>query len=255
MYFSYRTYLLSLLYILAVALKSFGFQNDNGPNTFCIESQILDETVELVVYDTDKSKRVKQIIYITDGLKVLHSGVLEIIKSLSASRKIPKAKYVFVSTIDPISKEDKRNEYFLCNSKYVSFFEKELIPYIEGTDQKEIRPKDRSLVGISFGGLNGAFFSARTPLFKNFALLSPITYPCNAVISDISFSKNQDLRVMLTSGKNDAEEYLKPLAQIYRSKDYHVKTLFTEGLHDFNNWNGQLEVVLNFLTKSSASIH
>ncbi|WP_299216122.1 hypothetical protein [uncultured Aquimarina sp.] len=122
------------------------------------------------------------------------------------------------------------------------------MPRVEGSLLR--KPEQRSLVGISFGGLNAAYFSGKTTLFQNYALLSPITYPCNQVLSAIVFSENNDLRVIITTGKNDAEKYVEPLLNIYKSKNYGVENFSTNGAHDFENWNDQLERVLLYLLKN-----
>ncbi len=55
------------------------------------------------------------------------------------------------------------------------------------------------------------------------------------------------MNIFISTGKNDAENYVVPLTQLYKSKDYHIENLKTEGAHDFENWNSQLEQVLNFM--------
>ncbi len=211
-------------------------------------SKQLSKNITIITYDTDSSNKNKPIVYVTDGKKFIKNGSLSLIKKLSSEGKIPKAFYVFVSTIDPKTGNDYRNNYFFNNPKYIAFFEEELIPTIEKSFGQTFNPKDRSLIGISFGGLNGAYFSAKSSAFKNFGLLSPVTYPKKEeLIRDISFSKNKDLNIFLSTGTNDAESYFNDLYTIYTSKNYTIKTLETKGGHDFKNWNRQLEEIFNFL--------
>ncbi len=116
---------------------------------------------------------------------------------------------------------------------------------------KSFTPYERLLVGISFGGLNAAYFSAKSVnLFQNFALLSPVTYPRPAVLQDIVFSQNRDLRIFLSTGQNDAEKYVAPLKSMYSGKGYTIKLLHTDGGHDFENWNSQLKQLINFFFPS-----
>ncbi len=212
--------------------------------TFSLDSKILSEQISVVHYSFSTSKDIP-VIYITDGQKMIDNGALERIKTLTSEEKIPKAEYVFVSTIATETKEDKRNTYFFCNADYIRFFEEELVPRIEGAPSR--KAKNRSLIGISFGGLNAAYFSGKTDLFQNYALLSPITYPCDDALKAIAFSKNKNLNIIISTGKNDAEKYVTPLANLYTSKEYRVKNIITNGAHDFENWNGQLQEVLNTL--------
>lgn len=213
-----------------------------------IKSDILPREVEVITYDTNPADPDKPIVYITDGRKFINSGSLKKIKTLTDKKQIDEAYYVFVSTRNTKTGEDHRNEYFFTNQSYVSFFEKELIPEIE-KDLEGIGPEDRSHVGISFGGLNAAYFSAKSDQFKNFGVLSPITYPRKKVYQDIVFSENKGLKIYLSTGKNDAESYTNKLKELYESKDYELKTRFTQGGHNFDNWNGQLEEMLNFFFK------
>jgi enterochelin esterase-like enzyme len=221
-----------------------------------IDSAILSEKISVTTYGAFQEGEVTSVIYITDGQKMIDNGALSKIKGLTAQGKIPDAYYVFVSTIDAVTKEDKRNTYFFCNDDYLRFFEEELIPRVEGslsyfdTAQHKLyrTPANRSLVGISFGGLSAAYFSGKTTLFQNYALLSPITYPCKEALSSIAFSENKDLNIFISTGTNDAENYVGPLTQLYTSKGYRIENLNTEGTHDFENWNGQWEEVLNFLS-------
>lgn len=222
---------------------------------FTIDSKILSEKISVTTYRTIQDVEPTSIVYITDGQKMIANGALDRIKQLTTRGKIPNAYYVFVSTIDPATNEDKRNTYFFCNNDYVRFFEEELIPRVEGslsyldTAQYKLQgtPEQRSLVGISFGGLSAAYFSGKTDIFKNYALLSPITYPCKDALSSIAFSEKKDLNIFISTGKNDAENYVGSLIQLYTSKGYRIENLKTEGAHDFENWNSQLEEVLHFL--------
>jgi|GEM_PF-5693729 len=214
---------------------------------FTMESKILSETISITTYRNVVENGEGPILYFTDGQKMIDNGALDCIKKLTESKKIPGAHYVFISTVDPHTAVDKRNTYFFCNPDYLGFFEEELIPTVEGRLSLRPNPNERSLIGISFGGLNAAYFSGKTDLFKNYGLLSPITYPCKEALAAIAFSKNKDLRIFISTGTNDAESYVGPLYQLYTSKGYTVERMQTQGAHDFKNWNRQLETLISFL--------
>ena len=209
-----------------------------------IESIYLSKNIKVISYFQKNKASELPVVYFTDGEKMLQNGI---IKGLKKDILLPKAHYIFVSTINPENGNDDRNEFFFCNEAYLKFFEEELIPTIESSLDYKVTPEDRSLVGISFGGLNAAYFSANSSFFKNYGLLSPITYPCKTVKEEVVFSKNKDLNIYISSGKNDAENYVRPLVKIYHSKDYNLKTVYTEGAHDFENWNAQIEDLIPFL--------
>ncbi|MEL6356124.1 MAG: hypothetical protein AAFQ37_04240, partial [Bacteroidota bacterium] len=100
---------------------------------------------------------------------------------------------------------------------------------------------------ISFGGLNAAYFAAQDAPFQNYALLSPVTYPCKELNQKIIFGPQRGLRIFLSTGRQDAERYVDELLALYQSKDFVLQELRTEGGHDFANWQAQLETLLNFL--------
>lgn len=214
---------------------------------FVLDSKILSKKISITTYIASSDDENIPMVYITDGQKMIENSALDRIKKLTAQGKIPKAYYVFISTIDAATNEDKRNTYFFCNDDYVRFFEEELIATIEG----HRTPKQRSLIGVSFGGLNTAYFSGKTVLFQNYALLSPITYPRKEALSSIAFSENKDLQIFISTGTNDAENYVEALYQLYTSKGFQVKKMKTEGTHDFDNWNSQWEEVMNFLNATT----
>lgn len=236
-------------FLFTVMMLNYAFAKAQLETT-SIKSKSLQRTITISTYTTDDSESPKSIIYFTDGKKMIDSGTQVLIKELTDNKEIPKAMYVFVHTIDDTTGKDHRNEYFFCNENYVDFFEKELIPKIEEPLQTQIHAKDRVLIGISFGGLNSAYFSAASYSFKNFGLLSPVTYPRQDILmKQIAFSKNQDLNIFLSTGVNDAERYMQPLIDIYKSKGYDLKTKYTKGGHDFKNWNSQLKEVLAYLIR------
>ena len=216
-----------------------------------ISSTYLDTKTELKIFDLGEKKSGKPVVYFTDGAKLLQAGFLDRITTLFNQEKIPPAYLVFVSAVDLNDQVDKRNTYFFCNSNYLDFFEKEVLPRSEKAIGSSFSPMHRALVGISFGGLNAAWFSAKSSAFTNYALLSPVTYPCKKVITDIAFSSNEKLRVYISTGKNDAEHYTEPLHKIYGTKRYKLHFEQTNGGHDFDNWLNQIETVFTFLFSDS----
>lgn len=219
-------------------------------DTTLILSKNLSRTVQAFTYKAGKVNTRSPIIYLTDGSKLLDAGFWGEIERLTTKGKVPSAYYVFVSTLDPDNPAtDLRNEYFFCNEHYLSFFSEELVPIVEDKLNIDFQAKNRSLVGVSFGGLNAAYFSAQSQdLFQNYALLSPITYPGKKLMQYIAFSPNQSLRIYMSTGKLDAENYLIPLKQMYETKDYTLKIFHNDGGHNFENWKQQLENVLSFLS-------
>ncbi|MEL6306081.1 MAG: alpha/beta hydrolase-fold protein [Bacteroidota bacterium] len=212
-----------------------------------VDSKILNTKTEVQISQLGDAEAIASVVYFTDGEKLLKAGILDKLNALFNQGKIPPTYLVFVSAVDLNDAVDKRNTYFFCNPDYLDFFENELLPKTEKTIGKSFTPLQRGLVGISFGGLNAAWFSAKSTSFTKYAVLSPVTYPCKKVIAEITFSKNEDLKVFISTGKNDAEHYVEPLTNIYEAKGYEIHSEKTQGGHDFDNWAGQLELIFNFL--------
>lgn len=214
-------------------------------DSLLLPSKILEQSIQVFTLDYSQGTDVP-IFYFTDGMKWMENGAITLIDSLTQNQEIKSAKYVWVSTIDPETQEDLRNDYFFCNENYVHFFEQELIPKLEqGTNAN----RKRYLVGVSFGGLNAAFFAAKSSAFDGYALLSPITYPCSGLNEQLLFSAYKDYKLYMSTGKTDAEHYMEELHPIFQLKTKKIKLINTPGGHDFQNWNNQLLHIMNFLTE------
>lgn len=219
------------------------FSISQNLNSTIIDSNVLNKQIEVLILDYTKNNT-GPIFYLTDGKKMIDNGAYARIDSLTLNNIIPKAKYVFVSSIDPNTKVDYRNEFFFCNPNYVRFFEEELILKIERANTAN---NERYLMGVSFGALNAAYFAAKTDIFNGYALLSPITYPCNSLNQTLAFSEFNNYKIYVSTGKADAEYYVETLYPLLKSKTEKIKFVKTEGGHDFDNWNRQMEQVLNTL--------
>ena len=175
--------------------------------------------------------------YVTDGGQWLgevgtvpwRAAVAQAVDTTAA-----RVRLVFVHNVDAATGATTREADFFRNPAYVRYFRDELLGGADPT-------YGRTLVGISFGGLNAAYFSTQAPqLFDGYALLSPITYPRPAVREDVAFAKTRPASVLLTTGRHDAERYVEVLAGLYRGRGWPTETLSTDGAHDFANWAGRL---------------
>ena len=216
-------------------------------DTLRLEAQAFDRTVTIYLQDNAPGKAKESILYFTDGQKMIKNGFLEQLKALQDDKQMPPAYLVFVSTIDEATGIDYRNDYFFCNPDYLSFFERTLIPRVEKRLGRSFEPRERSLLGISFGGLNAAYFAAESRQFESYVLLSPVTYPCESLNTKVALSSRKNLNLFISTGTHDAEGYVKPLLALFESKNYRTRFLQTSGGHDFANWLGQMEEVMGFL--------
>ncbi|MEL7248982.1 MAG: alpha/beta hydrolase-fold protein [Bacteroidota bacterium] len=233
-----------LLFLFLVLVQSLSGQLDTLQLRYPASSTIIEVYLRSAPNPTEHTA----VHYFTDGKKLLEYDFLDTILVTEERPEMEPAHWVFISTIDPTTGVDHRNEYFFCNQDYLQFIDSTLISAVEERLGISPRPSNRSLIGLSFGGLNAAYFSAKSRSFQNFALLSPVTYPRPTVERDILFSENTDLRVWLSTGRNDAEQYVEKLVAAYRGKDFEIAVLKTDGGHDFLNWRQQLAEILLFLS-------
>gem|GEM_PF-5382223 len=163
---------MTTLLITLLSLNSMQSQSKSIPSleTISIKSHVFERPIN-VLY---QSGTTDQVVYITDGQKMIDNGAWAVIDSLIQENRKLDATYVFISTIDDVSGEDYREEYFFCN--------------------------------------------------------------------DIS-----EKRIFFSTGKNDAEAYLEPLRLFTENKVKDIKVLTTDGAHDFQNWNGQIQMLVPFL--------
>ncbi|HAA12898.1 MAG TPA: hypothetical protein DCE41_14875 [Cytophagales bacterium] len=209
-------------------------------------SEALGDSITVQLYDPAPEQNQKPIVYFTDGQKLLDNGSLDTLKALLSHEGIAPAVWVFVSTV--VNGADKRDEYFFCNEHYLTFFEEELIPTVEEALRGNYSVTDRSLVGFSFGGLNAAYFSARSQAFQGYGLLSPVIYPRQEILAkELAFSTQSGLRIFLSTGRQDAEEYVQQLVGYYQGRDHTIREWQTQGGHTFDNWNRQLLPLMQFL--------
>ncbi|MEO1436841.1 MAG: alpha/beta hydrolase-fold protein, partial [Bacteroidota bacterium] len=152
-------------FLLLSLFRLMAFQIDGEPIRLVLESEPLNTQTEVWIHQLQKSKAGEQILYFTDGRKLLDQGYLDHLEALSRAGKMSASYLVFVGTVDLKDQVDKRNDYFFCNPSYVDFFEQELIPRVEDTIGRSFQAEDRALIGVSFGGLNAAWFSAKSRTF------------------------------------------------------------------------------------------
>lgn len=233
-----------LLLIMALLLP---FLARTQLDTLLVDSKILGNRFIAYHYQANGNTANQPIIYFTDGSKLIEQGFVATIQELEKQKLIPFAHYVFISSKDFDTGIDLRNDWFFCKPAYLAFFETELIPVAEEHWQIDAQPSSRYLVGVSFGGLNAAYFSSQSRQFAGYALLSPITYPCPDLNQYLAFSPNEGLKLYLSTGQFDAENYLSPLVALYQQREHQILQEQTNGGHDFENWRGQLKTMIPFL--------
>ncbi|MDG1805930.1 alpha/beta hydrolase-fold protein [Flavicella sp.] len=215
------------------------------------KSRILNRKLPFRVYlpPTEFITSKLPVIYIHDGNSYIHGGKLpQLLDSLIANQKINPVVAVFVTPKDLNNKQEKiRQELYLCNPKFVDFFKKEFMPFIEKKYPISMLKKDRSMMGYSFGGLVSAYIGAQaTDSFQNIIMQSPAFHPCPEIYNCFKYTTKKDLNIYLSYGTgDDTENQDLPMIKILNDKNYNLKVDRVEkGNHDWKAWKPQLETIL-----------
>ena len=155
-----------------------------------ISSEILGYDLQFQVYlPADVSAEAEYpVLFVTDGPMYVDRGrVPRVLDRLIRQQRIEPVIAVFVDARDPDDATiNRRNEQFACNEDYYRFFADELIPAIEKAHPVGKNRNRRTILGVSFGGLNAACFGLMGyETFSGIAMHSPATHPVPA--ADISF--------------------------------------------------------------------
>lgn len=232
------------LLILISTISSFRPVSSNGslsPNKI-IKSDILGYDLQYRVYLPPNYHQLDNlpVIYLTDGQWYISEGKLdETLHSLIVSKKIPPVLAVFLDSTDPHNdRRNRRNNQFLCNPKFASFFEEELVPHIDENYHSSSKREDRAIMGLSFGGLNATYFGLKAnKTFSMFGLQSPALHPCPDVYSDYEKADKLPIKIFLTTGaKNDTEVQSRRLKSILDKKGYDFFYKEVNEGHDWRNW-------------------
>ena len=194
-------------------------------------------------------------LYVTDGQWYIERGELPVLLDrLIGQAAIDPVAAVFVDNRDPDNlKDNRRNQQFFCNERYAAFFENELIPRIDrryGTSTERI---DRTILGLSFGGLNSACFALQAhESFGGVAMQSPAMHPVPDLHRRFERRERLPLRIFLSTGtRRDNEESARRLHRILKGKCYDLRYVEVDEGHDWRNWKPLLDDVLTFFYPAS----
>ncbi len=216
-----------------------------------VTSQILNMSLPYKVYlpPIHKIESELPIIYINDGYNYIRKGNLhKVIDSLIVNNRIEPIVAVF---LDPRDKQDnwknKRQELFLCNPSFVNFFNSEFIPKIEKLYPVSKNRDDRTVLGVSFGGLAALYLVDENPnSFKNIVMQSPAFHPCQEIYKSYASKPKKDFKMYLSYGTGkDTEKQDIPMIKILKQKNYDLKVnVIDNGDHNWSVWKEQLDDIL-----------
>lgn len=223
-----------------------------------VKSKILNKTLLYKVYlpPVNKIENALPVIYINDGFSYINKGKMpQLLDNLIITNKIKPVVVVFLSPRDKTSKKKVRQELFLCNPKFVDFFRKEFMPMLEKKYPISNKREDRTILGLSFGGLAAAYIADRASNdFKNIAMQSPAFHPCPDIYKAYKVKPKKDFKIYLSYGtRQDTESQSIPMVRILKKRNFDLKIKREEGgNHDWNLWESQLEgILLYFFIKKN----
>lgn len=223
-----------------------------------INSKILNKKLPYRVYlpPTEFITKKLPVIYINDGNRYINGGKLPyLLDSLIIAKKIEPIAAVFLEPKDVNNKKIKiRQELFLCNPLFVDFFVKEFMPYIEKTNPISFYKEDRSILGLSFGGLAAAYIANQaTNSFKNVIMQSPAFNPCPDIYKAYKKKPKKDLNIYLSYGTGrDTQSQDLPMIRILKRRKYNLKVeRIKGGNHNWETWRPQLKnILIHFFSKN-----
>ncbi len=241
---------LSLLALAGVpflfASSSAALQGTLGPNQI-ISSQELGYDLQYRVYSPPGKHADLPVLYVTDGQWYIEAGEFhEVLDELIEEGTIEPVVAVFVDNRDPHDLENnRRNSQFFCNDSYIEFYMNELVPHIEASYPVARDREARTILGLSFGGLNSACFGLLAhETFRGIAMQSPALHPIPDMHQLWSRMPKKDLHIFLSTGtRRDNESSSRELQRILDDKGYDMKYLEVDAGHTWKNWKPLLDDV------------
>ncbi|MDG1751248.1 MAG: alpha/beta hydrolase-fold protein [Thalassotalea sp.] len=230
-----------------LSVSASGFLSQN----YLFKSSVLNYDLNYRVYtpDINPKNSLFPTLYLTDGQWYINSGdIKNTLDRLIGSKIISPLIVVFVDSRNPYNlKENRRNNEFMCNAKYINFFVNELIPTISHNFPVSLNKKERVIGGLSFGGLNAACFGlSASNSFGGIAMQSPASKKHLKIISNLyNKSPTLPLKIFLSSGsKKDNADAIKKFYQILQSKKYDISFRKNNKGHNWENWRPLIDDLL-----------
>jgi len=196
------------------------------------------------------------VLYVVDGQSYIKQGrVPRVLNQLIDSGKIEPVVVVFVDARDPDKlSSNRRNAQFFCNRDYFEFYRDELIPEIENRYPVARNREKRSVLGLSFGGLNSACFGLfGFDTFSGIGMQSPAYHPVPKLLAAYEDMPLLPLRIFLSTGKpNDNARATRKLRDVLKSKGYPMEYIEVRKGHNWSNWKPLIDDVLSFFYEVKA---
>tara|TARA_B110000444_G_scaffold232893_1_gene241907 strand:- start:207 stop:959 length:753 start_codon:yes stop_codon:yes gene_type:complete len=216
-----------------------------------IFSDSLGYDLQYRVYEPEGMRRNSELpaLYITDGQWYISRGELPaLLDGEIAAGNIEPVLVVFVDSRNPDNlQQNRRNQQFFCNPRYVDFFTDELLPTIDKEFPSSAMRDDRVILGLSFGGRNSACFGLMAyDSFAGIAMQSPAN---SEMMEEMRFQymaqEKLPLKFFMSVGTvNDNTQASRQFMETLKFQGYDLTYCEVNEGHDWDNWAPLLDDVL-----------
>jgi enterochelin esterase family protein len=188
-------------------------------------------------------------VYVTDGYEYMHpklGNMITILDNLIADKKINPIIVIFIDHREPINRaNNKRMNELSMNEKYLTFFEKELIPQVETNFPVIPENNSRAILGESMGGLTAAYFAFAEPRLFGMAGIQSPAFLFRPQIYKLCDNPSQPIKISMTSGLiSDASDASRKMKGILEKNAcvYHYREV--NDSHSWGNWRNLIDDIL-----------
>jgi enterochelin esterase-like enzyme len=214
-------------------------------------SEALGYDLQYRVYEPEGIHRNSELpaLYITDGQWYISRGKLPALLNREvAAGNIEPLLVVFVDSRNPDNlQQNRRNQQFFCNPRYVDFFTEELLPAVDKEYPTSAVREDRVILGLSFGGRNSACFGLMAhDSFAGIAMQSPAN---TEMVDELRFQymaqEKLPLKFFMSVGTvNDNTQAGRQFMETLKFQEYDVTYREVNQGHDWDNWGPLLDDLL-----------
>lgn len=232
------------------------FANGTLTSDIRISSESLGYDLQYRVYLPEGAESLEDlpVLYITDGPGYIKQGrVPRVLNRLIKSGRIAPVIAVFVDARDPDDiSTNRRNQQFMCNANYLKFFADELIPAIEQAYPAGSDREKRTILGVSFGGLNAACFGLMGhETFSGIGMHSPANHAVPNLLPGYEEAPTLPLKMFLSTGApNDNTISNRRFRTLLKGKGYSLKYIEVSEGHNWDNWKPLIDDVLLYFYRT-----
>lgn len=191
------------------------------------------------------------VLYVTDGHEYAPNhlgGLVSTLDNLIADGAITPVVTVFIDPRNPANlQQNRREEQFIANPKFVAFVADELRAAVEGAYRVRTDSTGRVILGTSFGGFFAAHLGAERPdVFSRLAIQSPAFWRQPEILGRYDRAPAVPYRISLSQGTiADGQSGTQLRAVLDRNRYAFTYAERNEG-HAWGHWRALLPDVLRY---------